>query len=103
MAKLLPGRTVRMRVRGLWERASVYLPIILMGLMALGTYWLARNTPMLAPPEPTRPPTHDPDYSMNRFSVKTFDPTGRIKSEVFGAQARHYPDTDTLEIDQPRH
>lgn len=102
MAKSPPGRTVRMRVRGVWERVSVYLPIILMGLMALGTYWLARNMPMLAPPEPARPPTHDPDYSMNRFSVKTFDPTGRIKSEVFGAQARHYPDTDTLEIDQPR-
>jgi lipopolysaccharide export system protein LptC len=36
---------------------------------------------------------------MRKFSVKTFDATGRLKSEVAGTDARHYPDTDTLEID----
>ena len=44
----------------------------------------------------------EPDYFMRGFSVKTFDGTGRLKSEVVGAQARHFPDSDTLEIDQPR-
>ncbi|MEO5669634.1 MAG: LPS export ABC transporter periplasmic protein LptC [Ramlibacter sp.] len=74
---------------------------MLMGLMALGTYWLARNTPALAPVEAQRAATHDPDYFMRRFSVKTFDATGRLKSEIRGIEARHYPDTDTLEIDRP--
>lgn len=85
-----------------WDRVSLYLPVILMGFMALGTYWLARNTPNSAPAATERAPTHEPDYFMRRFSVKSFDATGRLKSEVFGAEARHYPDTDTLEIDQPR-
>lgn len=85
-----------------WDRLSIYLPAILMGVMALGTYWLARNTPSIGLPEARRAETHDPDYFMRRFSVKTFDATGRLKSEVAGAEARHYPDTDTLEIDQPR-
>lgn len=85
-----------------WDSAAVYLPIILMGLMALGTYWLARNTPTLGSPEVQRAATHEPDYFMRRFSVKTFDAAGRIKSEVYGTEARHYPDNDTLEIDQPR-
>jgi lipopolysaccharide export system protein LptC len=89
-------------VRAGWDRIAVYLPIILMGLMALGTYWLARNTPMAAPAEPKRPATHEPDYFMRRFSVKTFDAAGRLRSEVYGTEARHHPDTDTLEIDQPR-
>jgi lipopolysaccharide export system protein LptC len=89
-------------VRAGWERLSVYLPIILMGLMALGTYWLARNTPGVAPADAQRAPTHDPDYFMRGFSVKTFDPKGRLKSEVHGTEARHYPDSETLEIDQPR-
>ena len=31
--------------------------------------------------------THDPDYFMKKFSVKTFDATGRLKSEVTGADA----------------
>jgi lipopolysaccharide export system protein LptC len=92
----------RVQVRGGWERISIYLPVILMGVMALGTYWLARNAPTVAPAEAQRPVTHEPDYFMRRFSVKTFDPAGRVKSEVYGTEARHHPDTDTLEIDQPR-
>jgi lipopolysaccharide export system protein LptC len=89
-------------VRAGWERVSIYLPIMLMALMALGTYWLARNTPTLGQNEAQREATHDPDYFMRGFSVKTFDAMGRLKSEVHGSEARHYPDTDTLEIDQPR-
>jgi lipopolysaccharide export system protein LptC len=85
-----------------WDRITIYLPVILMGVLALGTYWLARNTPTFAPGVAERKPTHEPDYFMRRFSVKSFDPNGRLKSEIFGAEARHYPDTDTLEIDQPR-
>ena len=85
-----------------WDRVSTYLPVILMGLMALGTYWLARNTPSFAAPGAQRTLTHEPDYFMRGFSVKSFDPDGRMKSEIHGAEARHYPDTDTLEIDQPR-
>jgi len=86
-----------------WERIAIYLPILLMGLLALSTYWLASNTPaFLGGPGAERPLTHEPDYFMRDFSVKTFDPSGRLKSEVFGTEARHYPDTDTLEIDNPR-
>jgi lipopolysaccharide export system protein LptC len=97
-----PLASARALLRAGWERVAVYLPVILMALMALGTYWLARNTPTLGTVESQRAVTHDPDYFMHRFSVKTFDAAGRLKSEVRGSQARHYPDTDTLEIDQPR-
>ena len=31
---------------GLWDRLSLYLPIALMGLVALGTYWLVQSTPV---------------------------------------------------------
>lgn len=86
----------------IWDRVSIYLPIILMGFLALGTYWLVRNTPVIAPAGAQGAAQHEPDYFMRRFSVKSFDGKGRLKSEVFGSEARHYPDTDTLEIDQPR-
>jgi lipopolysaccharide export system protein LptC len=85
-----------------WDRVTIYLPVILMGLMALGTYWLARNTPSFSAQFAERAPTHEPDYFMRGFSVKSFDPAGRLKTEVYGKEARHYPDTDTMEIDQPR-
>ena len=99
----LPWGRTRHWLHATWDRAATYLPVILMGVMALGTYWLASNTPsLLGAPEAQRVPSHEPDYFMRNFSVKTFEPSGRLKSEVFGTEARHYPDTDTLEIDKPR-
>ena len=89
-------------LRAAWDRASIYLPIILMGVLALGTYWLVRSTPVFMLPEAPRPPSHEPDYFMKKFTVKTFDAAGKLKSEVSGAQAKHFPDTDTLEIDGAR-
>lgn len=89
-------------LRAAWERSSLYLPVLLMGLLALGTYWLVRSTPLLLPPEQQSLAGHEPDYFMRKFSVKTFDNSGRLKSEVLGTDARHYPDTDMLEVDQVR-
>ena len=85
-----------------WERFTLYLPIILMGLLALGTWWLVRNAP--APIAAATAPSngHQPDYFMKVFSVKSFDATGRMQSEIKGEMGRHFPDTDTLEIDNVR-
>lgn len=85
-----------------WDRLSLYLPILIMGVLALATYWLVRSTPEFAPPEAPRPPTHEPDYFMKKFSVRAFDASGRLKNEVSGDLAKHYPDTDLLEIDGVR-
>ncbi len=89
-------------LRAVSAQLSLYLPIVLMGLLALGTYWLVRSTPQLLPSLPALAPRHEPDYLMHNFSVKTFDDGGRLKSELMGSDARHYPDTDTLEIDLVR-
>lgn len=85
-----------------WDRISIYLPVIVMALAALGTWRLMRLAPAPQAPEQQRAARHEPDYFMRDFSVKTFDASGRLQSEIVGQEARHYPDTDTLEIDQPR-
>jgi lipopolysaccharide export system protein LptC len=81
------------------EQATMYLPTILMAILALGTYWLVRSTPQPGAADPSRPPTHNADYFMRHFSLKTFDAGGRLKTELLGKEMRHFPDTDTLEID----
>lgn len=86
-----------MRVLG--DRVSLYLPVILMGVLALGTYWLVRSTPLLISHGLETQVRHEPDYFMRKFSVKSFDGAGRLKSEVLGTDARHFPDSETLEID----
>jgi lipopolysaccharide export system protein LptC len=90
------------RLRQAWDRLSLYLPVVLMGLMALGTWWLVRNAPQPQELRPATAPRHEPDYHMSGLSVRSFGPDGRLQTEVRGAVARHYPDTDTLEIDQVR-
>ncbi|RZJ13387.1 MAG: LPS export ABC transporter periplasmic protein LptC [Acidovorax sp.] len=89
-------------VRQGWDQFSLYLPVVLMGLLALGTWWLVRNAPAPLLPSIERPQGHQPDYFMKGFSVKSFDATGRLQSEVQGKMGRHYPDTDTMEVDQVR-
>ena len=85
-----------------WERLSLYLPVLLMGLLALGTWWLVRNAPAPLAASQSATAPDQPDYSMKNFAVKSFDATGRLQSEVMGETARHYPGNDTLEIDQAR-
>lgn len=91
-----------LRARRTWDSLSVYLPIVLMGLMAMTSYWLVRNTPESREPELEAAPRHVPDYFMQDFSVRVFGADGKLKSEILGIEGRHYPDTDTLEIDKPR-
>ncbi|MFY8103325.1 MAG: LPS export ABC transporter periplasmic protein LptC [Ramlibacter sp.] len=101
MSALAWGQAWRGLRRG-WDRLAVYLPVVLMGIVALATYLLARNTPVFLPAAAARDATHEPDYFLRDFTVRSFDVNGRLKSEVSGTEGRHYPDTDTLEIDQPR-
>jgi lipopolysaccharide export system protein LptC len=84
-----------------WDRLAVYLPVLLLGVLALATYWLARNMPM-APSMPSEMPVrHEPDYVMRGAVVRSFDGgSGVLRSELRGSEMRHFPDTDTLEVDQ---
>jgi len=86
----------------LWDRAAIYMPLLLMGALALGTYWLVRNTPVFNSQKTIHEVRHEVDYFMHQFTIKSFDEGGKLKSEVHGAEARHFADTDILEIDQAR-
>lgn len=85
-----------------FDRVTIYLPIILTAALALGTYWLVRNAPKILEHRPQEAPRHEPDFFMRSFVVKNFLPTGELRSELFGTEGRHYPDTDTMEVDQVR-
>ena len=85
-----------------WDRFVLYLPLLMMGGLALATYWLVHSAPSVSAPSVQRALSHDPDYFMRSFSVRSFDANGRVRSEVLGDKARHYPDTQWLEIDAIR-
>ena len=85
-----------LRLRGaLWS----YLPLLLMLLLALATWWLVKNSPQPARAVEARPVSTEPDYTMTQFALERFDAAGRLKVRIEGARLRHYPATDRVEID----
>jgi lipopolysaccharide export system protein LptC len=101
-AALHPLKSAWHALARVWESTAMYMPLLMMGALALGTYWLVRNTPIFSTPEIAKEVSHEVDYFMRKFTVKTFDEGGKLKSEIYGVEGRHFPDTDILEIDQVR-
>jgi lipopolysaccharide export system protein LptC len=88
--------------RRVFDALLGYLPIVLMALLALATWWLVKNTPVPAAPRPAETARHEPDYTMTEFMVQRFGADGAMRVQIEGQQLRHYPDSDTLEIEEPR-
>ena len=84
------------------DTASTYLPLLLMAMLALGTWWLVKNTPLFEGDRVAAPLRHVPDYTMTQFMVQRFGANGTMRVQIEGDLMRHYPDTDTFEIDNPR-
>lgn len=100
-----PGRTPRQPTpwyRRLRDALSAYLPLLLMTLLALFTWWLVKNTPVPGAADDTAPKRTAPDYTMTRFSLERFDEQGRLKVRIEGERLRHFPDTDRIEIEDVR-
>ena len=98
-----PAGTARLSLRARAVAiASAYLPLVLLALLALGTWWLVKSTPVDETARPTLPPRHDPDYTMRGFTVQRFSAAGPLRAQIDGDVLRHFPDTDRIEIDAPR-
>lgn len=86
----------------LLQALSSYLPLMLMALLAAGTWWLVRNTPQAPGARAAAPPSQTPDYTMTGFAITRFAPDGQVSLRISGDVLRHYPATDRLEIDGVR-
>lgn len=96
-----PRRPLPWHLR-LRDALSTYLPLLLMALLALSTWWLVKHTPALPPPQAGTEVRRDPDYTMSEFAIERFDRSGRLRVRVDGQRLRHYPDTGRYEIDGAR-
>lgn len=86
----------------LLDTLSSYLSLLMMALLALGSWWLVKNTPLVDVQRVETPPTHEPDYTMRTFQVQRFTPQGTLRAQIDGDTLRHFPDTDTFEVDNPK-
>ena len=84
------------------ESLAGYLPLLLMTLLALGTWLVAKNSPGLLMPSIPGAVTHEPDYTLDHFTLQRFDATGALKVEIEGDRMQHFPDNDTMEVEKIR-
>lgn len=77
--------------RRVGDKASMYLPVLIMGLLALGTWWLVRNAPKPIVSGAEKAVRHDPDYFLKDFVIKNFEASGRLKNRLNGATGEHFP------------
>jgi lipopolysaccharide export system protein LptC len=89
-------------VRRAVDRLTLYLPLLVMAVLAMGSWWLVRSMPDLWNGAVDKPVRKDPDYHLEKFSTQVFNAQGRRTGQVSGDKARHYPDTDELHIDAIR-
>ncbi len=80
------------------DLSSIYLPVILMGLLALGTWWLVRNAPKPQSVREAVVPGHEVDYYMSDFSVRNFDGTGVLTSTTVATADRALSNADGSEV-----
>lgn len=90
------------RLATAWDKTSIYLPMLLMGLLALISYWIVSLTPIGDLPRPERAVSQAPDAIMRDFAIRQFSPSGDLKLELFGREMRRYPYNDTTVIDLAR-
>lgn len=86
----------------LLDTLSSYLSLLMMALLALGSWWLVKSTPLVDIPRVATPPSHVPDYTMREFQVQRFTPQGALRAQIEGDALRHFPDTDTFEVENPK-
>lgn len=98
----LPPRPALPWHHRLRELLVTYLPVVLMLLLALGSWWLVKSTPQAEEPRATGAPRSEPDYTMNDFVVERFDKDGRLKLRLHGDELRHFADRDVIEVDRAR-
>jgi len=79
----------------------LYLPATLMALLALGTWYLVRNTPAAAPVAPMLVPARHVDYDMVNFFTSVYAANGQAEQVLQGRKMQHYSSQE-VEISQLR-
>ena len=82
------------------DRGTLALSIVLIGGLAVGSYWLAQQA-RLSDVTP-RPAGHDVDYTASGITLTRMDERGVAQYVVDAAKLVHYADDDSGELTQPR-
>lgn len=84
-----------MRISG-----TTLLPLALLAILAALTFWLERVTQgTVVDGSKAR---HDPDFFVENFSVRRFNPEGMLQHTLHSRKMLHYPDDESTDLVAPR-
>ena len=82
------------------DRLIAWSPVLLLGALAALTWWLNAQ---VRPATPAFDGTtrHDPDLYIENFKASSLDAAGRVRQALSARAAKHFPDDDTTELENP--
>ena len=97
----MPFNTRQIKI-GLGRALLRLMPLILMGLLTLLTFWLVQKN---TPPEKStleRVRLHEPDYTIKDGALSALNELGNTKYRILGNKVTHYDDDASIDILTPR-
>lgn len=85
-----------------YDQIAAGISIVLLGVLAVVTYYLAEFAGRDANPRGPRKVTHEPDYFVERFALTKLDAQGQPSFSLTSERLVHYPDDDSTEYVRPR-
>lgn len=82
------------------DRGTLVLSVVLIGGLAIGSYWLAQQARLSDPV--ARQPGHDIDYTADQITLTRMDETGRAQYVVDATKLIHFADDDSAELTRPK-
>jgi lipopolysaccharide export system protein LptC len=86
--------------RSAFDRLIAWSPVLVLGSLAVLTYWLNAQVERAGPPFDGSG-RHDPDIFIENLRAQSLDADGNIRQALTAGVARHYPDDDTTDFDAP--
>jgi len=81
------------------DRATAWAPVVLLGGLAALTFWLDAQV-QRGPRAADGSTRHDPDMVVSGLSAVNLGPDGHVLQELSALRGRHFPDDQTMELDQ---
>lgn len=75
-------------------------PLVVVSLLAAMTFWLERAVRSDEARDGKN--RHDPDYAIEKFTVRRFDHDGRLQHTIWADRMSHFPDDDSTDVVAPR-
>lgn len=80
--------------------AAPLLPLLLLALLAAGTFWLERASRMEESVSDGLQ-RHDPDFIIDNFTTRRYGLDGKLQHTLRARKLQHYPDDDSSDVTAP--